>query len=157
MRTRQPRLPGPPARSPAERLHAAAIRLLRALREEDRRSGLSGPRLSALSVVVFRGPLPMRALADAEQVRPPTMTRMVGDLERLGLVARDADPSDGRVVLVRATPRGRATLLAGRDRRVARLAAALGALPPADQRLLDRAADLIEEVARRSGPPPPPR
>src|ERR1051325_3298626 len=82
----------------ADRLHSAAIHLLRSLRTEDRSSGLSGPRLSALSVIVFAGPIAMSALAAAEQVRPPTMTRLVAELERRGLVERERDPDDHRGV-----------------------------------------------------------
>jgi DNA-binding MarR family transcriptional regulator len=146
---RFPRQPAPrpePGAATAERLHAAAVHLLRALRVEDRASGLSGPRLSALSVIVFGGPLPMSALAQAEQVQPPTITRLVKEMEREGLVERIRSREDRRVQRVRATPAGSRLLLAGRRRRVARLAAALAALPPADQRLLARAAELIEKL-----------
>src|SRR2546426_6141402 len=78
----------PPARVIADRLHSAAIHVLRRLRVEDKAIGLSGPRASALSVIVFRGPIAMGALAEAEQVRPPTITRLVASLERVGLVRR---------------------------------------------------------------------
>lgn len=134
----------------ADRLHSAAIHLLRSLRQEDRAAGLSGPRLSALSVMVFGGPLPMSALAAAEQVQPPTITKLVRDLERDGLAERIRDTDDRRVFKVRATPRGRQLLMEGRRRRVARLAAALQALPLRDQAMLARAADLIEALARRA-------
>lgn len=140
----RPRQPDPIA----DRLHSAAIHLLRALRQEDRATGLSGPRLSALSVVVFAGPIPMTALAAAEQVRAPTMTRLVRGLERARLVERVRDPDDRRVFRVRATPAGRALLLKGKRRRVARLARGLERLGPADRALLARAADLIEALAR---------
>src|SRR6266545_3718677 len=70
----------PPARGVADRLHSAAIHLLRRLRVEDKAMGLSAPRASALSVIVFRGPVTMSALAEAEQVRPPTITRLVDGL-----------------------------------------------------------------------------
>src|SRR2546426_4644538 len=86
----------PPARVIADRLHSAAIHVLRRLRVEDKAIGLSGPRASALSVIVFRGPIAMGALAEAEQVRPPTITRLVASLERVGLVRRGRDPPDGR-------------------------------------------------------------
>src|SRR5688500_1433251 len=109
----------------ADRVHSAAIHLLRRLRREDDTSGLSAPRLSALSVVVFAGPLTIGALATAEQVRPPTMTRLVSGLERDGLVRREADAADGRVVRVRATARGERLLAEGRARRVDTLARAL--------------------------------
>ena len=87
----------PSGRSPdalADRLHSAAIRLLRRLRAEDAASGVSAPRLSALSVLVFAGPRTLGELAAAEQVRPPTMTRLVTALEAQGLLARTGDPAD---------------------------------------------------------------
>src|SRR5512138_2827394 len=89
----------------ADRLHSVAIHLLRRLRREDDASGLPAPQLSALSVVVFGGPITLGALANAEQVRPPTITRLVATLEEQGLVDREADTEDRRVVRVRATAR----------------------------------------------------
>jgi DNA-binding MarR family transcriptional regulator len=133
----------------ADRVHSAAIHLLRRVRAEDVASGLSGPRLSALSVVVFGGPLSLTALADAEQVRPPTMTRLVHELERHGLVERVAHPTDRRSHLIRATLRGRKLLEQGRRRRVTRLAQAIAALPAAERRHLREAAELLERLARR--------
>src|SRR5574339_108325 len=82
----------------ADRWHSLAIHLLRRLRREDVNAGLTGPRLSALSVVVFGGLITLGDLAAAEQVKPPTMTRLVRALEEEGLVRREADASDGRVV-----------------------------------------------------------
>src|SRR4051812_49977548 len=98
MPSRQERI-RPPAAALADRLHSAAIHLLRHLRKEDDASGLSAPRLSALSVVVFGGPLSLGALARAEQVRPPTMTRIVTGLQRDGLVTRKGDLRDRRLTL----------------------------------------------------------
>jgi DNA-binding MarR family transcriptional regulator len=132
----------------ADRLHSAAIHLLRRLRTEDVASGLTAPRLSALSVIVFGGPLTLGALAAAEQVRPPTMTRLVSALERAGLVTREPDPADGRQILLRATPAGRRLLDEGRARRTARLARQLAALPDADLAALTRAVELLERLAR---------
>lgn len=148
----EPAAPDDAAVQVADRLHSAAIHLLRSLRREDDAVGLSAPRLSALSVVVFAGPITLGALAAAEQVRPPTMTRLVQALEADGLVTRHADPTDGRVVRVAATSRGRRLLAAGRARRVAALARRLAALPAADRRALAEAADLVERLA---APPSP--
>jgi DNA-binding MarR family transcriptional regulator len=131
----------------ADRLHSAAIHLLRRLRTEDTASGLTAPRLSALSVIVFGGPLTLGALAAAEQVRPPTMTRLVTALERGGLVTREPDPDDRRQVLLRATPAGRKLLEEGRSRRTATLARRLAALPPEDMAALSRAASLLERLS----------
>lgn len=138
-------------RSPArvaDRLHSTAIQLLRRLRSEDRRTGLSGPRASALSVVVFGGPVTLGELAAAEQVKPPTMTRLVTALEALGLVKREGDASDARVVRVRATPKGIRILQEGRARRIARLQAALQERSEEELALLGRATALLGEVVQ---------
>ncbi len=131
----------------AEAVHAAAIHLLRRLRAEDRASGISGPRLSALSVIVFGGPITLGALAEAEQVRPPTISRLVKALEHDGLVRREHDRDDRRVVRVHATAQGRRTLAEGRDRRVSALAHELEALSSEDRSTLARAAALLERLA----------
>lgn len=131
----------------ADRLHSAAIHLLRRLRSEDAATGLTASRLSALSVVVFGGPIRMGDLAAAEQVRPPTISRLVKDLEQEGLVRRVSDSADARVQRVEATERGRRILQEGRRRRVEALAAELGGLSEADARVLTRAADLLERLS----------
>jgi len=132
----------------ANQLHSAAIHLLRRVRAQDDGMGLTAPLASALSVIVFGGPLSLGALATAEQVRPPSITRIVRELEASGLVVREASPEDRRVQRVRATPRGRRVLEAGRARRVASLAAALAALPPAELTALEHAAVILERVVR---------
>jgi DNA-binding MarR family transcriptional regulator len=130
----------------ADRLHSAAIHLLRLVREEDVASGISAARLSALSVVVFAGPVTLGRLAAAEQVRPPTISGIVTGLENDGLIRRRRDPSDGRVQWVHATAKGRRVLAAARRRRIQAFAARLRRLPRRDLRTLERAAELIEEA-----------
>lgn len=138
--------PAPPVVVIADRLHSAAIHLLRRLRVEDKVMGLSAPRASALSVIVFRGPLTMSRLAAAEQVQRPTMTRLVDGLERLGLVRRVGHEEDGRVQLVEATAAGKRLLQKGRVRRVERLTDDITHLPEEDRRVLARAAELMETL-----------
>jgi len=132
----------------ADQLHSAAIHLLRHLRKEDDASGLSAPRLSALSVVVFGGPLTLGRLAAAEQVKPPTMTRIVTGLEKEGLVRRVGDKRDGRLTLIHATAKGNKILAAGRARRVETLAAAVRRLGGTQVAELARGAQLLEEIIR---------
>jgi DNA-binding MarR family transcriptional regulator len=134
----------------ADRLHSAALHLLRRLRTEDEALGVSPPRLSALSVVVAVDPIGIGALATAEGVSAPTMTRLVDGLERDGLVRRVPDPDDARGVLVRPTPRGRRLLTEGRARRVRILAEALERLSPDELSAIRRGAELIERVTRSS-------
>lgn len=132
----------------AGRLHSASIRLLRMLRREDEESGITAPRLSALSVIVFSGPLTMAELAAAEQVRAPTMTRVVDALVADALAERVADPADRRLVRVRATDRGRELLDSGRRRRVQALTGRLEKLADSERRALGRAAELLERITR---------
>lgn len=134
----------------ADRLHSAAIHLLRRLRREDDASGLGAPQLSALSVIVFAGPITLGALARAEQVRPPTITKLVAALEAQGLVERSADLADRRVVHVSATARGARLLHDGRKRRVAALRASLASLSKRDRALLAGAIPLLEQVTGQS-------
>lgn len=126
------------------RLHSAALHLLRRLAQEDRGTGVSPSRLSALSVLVFGGPTTIGLLAGTEGVTPPTMTRLVAGMTADGLVERHSDPSDRRVVRVAASERGRSVLLAGRDRRVSTLAAMIAPLTPKERRRLEAAARIIE-------------
>jgi DNA-binding MarR family transcriptional regulator len=93
----------------------------------------------------------MGELARAEQVTPATVSTLVAELERLGLVVRSPDPADARVRRVAPTPEGVALMKEGRRRRVARLAAAVDELEAADRATLARAADLLEALvtARR--------
>src|SRR5215467_12402933 len=98
----------------ADRLHTAAIHLLRQVRAEDAATGIAPARLSALSVLVFGGAMSLNDLARAEQVRPPTMSRIVDALESEGLARRTVNPQDRRAVVLEATSRGSAVLRAGR-------------------------------------------
>lgn len=135
-------------------LHKGAIRLLRLLRREDGASGLSAPRLSALSVLAFGGPSSPSALAAAEQVALPTMSRLLKELERDGLVQRTADPVDGRSVRMQITAAGQHLMEAGRRRRLERLQSWLDALPVPQRRKLEAALPVLlglgAEPARRS-------
>lgn len=133
----------------ADRWHSLAIRLLRGLRREDLQAGLTGPRLSALSVIVFGGPITLGELAAAEQVKPPTMTRLVRALEEEQLVRREQDPDDGRIVRLRATAKGESLLHAGRARRVRRLAAPMGDLTAAERDILHEASEILARVVGR--------
>ena len=132
----------------ADKLHSAAIHLLRRLRVRDRESGIGPAQLSALSVLVFGGPKSLGELADAEQVRPPTMSRIVSGLARAGLVKREAT-EDGRRVRLVATAKGAKILWEGRKRRVESLANALALLGEADRGRLRGLVDLLPKIVRK--------
>jgi DNA-binding MarR family transcriptional regulator len=136
------------AKDVAARLHSSAVRLLRTLRREDDGSGLSAPRLSALSVIVFAGPMSLAELAAAEQVKPPTMSRIVDALVERGLVTRETKPGDRRSVEIAATREGAHLLDAGRERRVHALVKRLGCLADSERRALARGVEILERVTR---------
>lgn len=117
-------------------LHATAIYLLRAARADDPETGLSPARLSALSVVVFAGPLSLSELAAQEQVSRPAMSQLAAALEADGLVTRRGDPGDGRRFLLEATKQGKRLLHAARRRRVKRISAMLARMSADDRRAL---------------------
>jgi DNA-binding MarR family transcriptional regulator len=136
-------------RSPlADRLHSLAIHLLRRIRRGDEAAGLSAPRLSALSVVIYRGPISLTELAKAEGVTAPTMTRLVQALVKSGLVEKSVNESDNRVVQLRPTEAGRRTLDIARAHRLAALRELLDRLSPEEAAVVGRAVNALEPLLR---------
>jgi DNA-binding MarR family transcriptional regulator len=138
--------PEPDTAKIADRLHSAAIHLLRRVRKQDAATGEGPARLSALSVLVFGGPMTLGQLAASEQVQPPTMTRIVTGLERGGLVRRLADPSDARRVRICATGKGVRLLQHGRKRRIEYLTRHLEMLHDDELEALKNAVQILEKV-----------
>ena len=132
----------------ADRLHSAAIHLLRRVRKQDVATGQGPARLSALSVLVFGGPKTLGELAAAEQVRPPTMSRIVAGLARSRLVNIIADPRDARRMQIRPTNKGVRLLHKGRQMRIAYLASHLDSLAPADLAKLDEAVEILKRLLK---------
>jgi DNA-binding MarR family transcriptional regulator len=132
----------------ANALNSTAIHALRTARTVDAETGLTAERLSLLSVLVFGGPATMSALARAEQVSRPAITRTVGALEEAGLVRREEVPADRRQSLVSATTAGRRLLDAGRRARIERLATVLAGLAPDQLTELDRGLAHVRRAIR---------
>lgn len=132
----------------ADRIHSAAIHLLRRVRTVDAQMGLTPARASALSVLVFGGPCSLSELAEAEQVSVPTMSRLVGALERGGLVRRVPDVADGRAVRLHATPKARRIVRRGRERRTALLESLLDGATPCEVAVVAEAAEIVERALR---------
>src|SRR6202158_4283547 len=126
-------------------LHSAAIHLLRKVRAQDRSTGIGPAQLSALSVLVFGGPRPLKELAEAEQVRPPAMSRIVGGVERARLVRRKAT-DDKRRMLLEATARGVKILQEGRRKRVEMLVRALQEVSEDELRAAAAAAEFMRKL-----------
>jgi DNA-binding MarR family transcriptional regulator len=129
----------------ADRLHSAAIHLLRRARRTDPLTGVSPAQLSALSVLMS-GPKTLGELAAAEQVRPPTMSRLASEMERAGVARKVIDRADARKIRVHATAKGLRALERGRAMRIAAIEELVAALRPDDVQALDQAVALIEDM-----------
>jgi DNA-binding MarR family transcriptional regulator len=130
----------------AEALHSGAIRVLRLVRAEDAQAGVGPAQLSALSVLVFGGEQTVGELAALEQVRPPTMSRIVDGLVQKKLVERVSSANDRRTVQITATLAGRKLLLAGRERRVRALAKRFDDLSKKEVETLLGAAEIMKRI-----------
>jgi len=133
----------------ARRLHSVAIRLLRRARRDDSAMGLPPGQASVLSVLVFGGPRTLSELARIEQVRAPTMSRMIDALQRAGQVRREQDAADRRKLRIVATAAGTQLLRRGRDRREAVLAQSLAGLDRGQRALLQAALEVLENLPQR--------
>jgi DNA-binding MarR family transcriptional regulator len=133
----------------ADRLHSAAIHLLRRVRKQDEASGVGPAQLSALSVLVFGGPTTLGGLAAAEMVRPPTMSRIVAGLRRSGLAESVSDDRDARRLRIRATAKGTRLLQKGRERRIRYLAQHLAELSADDLRKLGEGVEIVRRVLEK--------
>lgn len=132
----------------ADRLHSAAIRLLRRAARQDTLSGQGPARLSALSVLVFAGPQTLGQLARSERVKPPTMSRLIAGLKRAGLASIEGDADDARRIRITATAQGRRVLEEARKRRLESIAESIQVLNGRELEILQHAAELIEQVLR---------
>jgi DNA-binding MarR family transcriptional regulator len=140
-----PSAPSVDAAALAARLRLGVTRLARRLRQEAE-PGITPSMLAALSSVDRHQPVTMRDLCAAEQVQPPSMTRIVAALVDAGLVTREADPADGRVAWVRLTPEGRKLLERSRRRKEAYLAKAIRSLEPDELHALEEATAVLERL-----------
>ena len=128
-------------------LRVALARSVRRMRAEKSDEELSDGQYSVLAYLDRTGPATPRALAEYERVQPPSITRTLATLGELGLVTREAHPVDGRQVIVRLTPHGRAVVRETRRRRDAWLARRLADLDPAERQVLADAAQLLRRIA----------
>jgi len=129
-------------------LHSAAIHLLRRVRVRDSSTGIGPAQLSALSVLVFGGARSLKELADAEQVRPPTMSRIVTALVRARLVRRKKT-EDRRRMRLEPTAKGTKILQQGRQQRIQLLAQALERLTEGELLEAGAAAEVLQKLILR--------
>ena len=131
----------------ASELDAHLIALWKAVGRVQRHE-LSRTAGSVLASLRDGGPRRITALAASEAVAQPTMTTLVGRLERDGLVRRESDPADARAVLVTLTPEGLMRLTRIREARAAAIEARLEELDPDEREALAAAMPALEKLAQ---------
>ena len=129
----------------ASQLRLSVFRLARKLRREGE-AGVTPTLLAALSTIERHGPLTPGTLAQHEQIKKPTCTRVIADLLEKDLIERTVDPSDGRVAWMQVTPLGRKTLHRVRSRHNEYLAKRMKRLNPDELETLGRAARILERL-----------
>jgi DNA-binding MarR family transcriptional regulator len=129
----------------AEHLRNAVNRLNRRLRQESL-GGISPAQASMLGMADRLETPTLGELARAEQIQPPTMTRLVAQMESAGLIDRIADPNDRRICRVKVTAKGRRELHRIRTRKTAFLVERIASLDEADQLSLGRLVELLEKL-----------
>jgi DNA-binding MarR family transcriptional regulator len=127
----------------ADDLLLLVTRLGRRLRRVATADAVTPTQRSILTTLERHGPRTHGELADAERVRPPTITAAVDRLEARGLVARTRDATDRRVARVALTAEGRTLLAEARRQRTAYLEQRLRALTPADRATIAAAAPAL--------------
>lgn len=137
-----------------ERIYLFVQHLGRRLREIDARAGLTPARFSTLASLRFHSSRNIGDLAADERVRPPSMTRLVRDMQRDGLLTRSPDPADGRGVLIELTPRAIAMFDAVRAEKIALVADFLETLDERARAAIRIAFAALDDLAE---PPEPDR
>jgi len=128
-------------------IRRGATRLARRLRAERPADGLSLTKLAVLSHLYRRGPSTPGEIAIAERQQPQSLTRVIADLQRAGLITRERDERDRRQYVLALSPAGLEALAvdaSGRDRW---LADALGDLNETERQVLRLAATLMERLS----------
>jgi DNA-binding MarR family transcriptional regulator len=129
----------------AARLAIAIGRINRRIRASE--DGMTHGQLSVLSTIVRRGPLRPGEIARREHLAPPSVTRLVADLESQGLVKREPDPDDRRSFFVLGTPQGEQAVLRARAERADRIGALLATLDDDEFAAVLAALDALERIA----------
>jgi DNA-binding MarR family transcriptional regulator len=118
----------------------------RMLRQEARNAGLRWTAVLVLKDLELLGPLSQQALADIEQVRRPTMTVLLQQMEELGWVERRVHSANRSSNLVRITQKGTKELRAAGRMFLARIQAALAGLPPRDLARLEAGLEAVAKM-----------
>ncbi len=137
-----------PAAELASVLRPALLRLTRQVRQQRVDTSVTLTQLSAMFTLNVRGPMSAGDLAACEKVQPPSMTKVIANLDERGLVQRDPHPTDGRQVIISITPAGQALLDSEKEQRDAWLARQLASLSADERAQLERVIPILDKLAQ---------
>jgi DNA-binding MarR family transcriptional regulator len=133
----------------ASQLRPALLRLTRVVRNQRVDMSVTLTQLSAMATLRKSGPMSAGELAACERVQPPSMTKVLANLEERGLVRRDVHPADRRQAVLAITPAGEALLASERRSRDMWLTKRLATLTPDERALLQRVVPILEKLAEQ--------
>lgn len=133
----------------ASQLRPALLRLTRLVRNQRVDMSVTLTQLSAMGTLRKNGPMSAGELAGLERVQPPSMTKVLANLEERGLVRRDVHPTDRRCAILAITPAGEELLDSERRSRDAWLARRLATLTPDERAALHRVLPILDKLAEQ--------
>jgi DNA-binding MarR family transcriptional regulator len=133
----------------ASLLRPALLRLTRVVRNQRVDMSVTLTQLSAMNTLHKHGPMSAGELANCERVQPPSMTKVLANLEERGLVRRDVHPTDRRQAIIAITESGIELLELERRSRDAWLTRRLATLTPDERALLQRAVPILDKLAQQ--------
>lgn len=131
----------------ASLLRPALLRLTRIVRNQRVDQSVTLTQLSAMATLYKRGAMSAGDLAACEKVQPPSMTKVLANLEERGLVRREPSPADRRQAIIAITQAGEDLLDSERRSRDAWLSRRLATLTPDERALLLRVVPILDKLA----------
>src|SRR3954470_6538180 len=133
----------------ASQLRPALLRLTRVVRNQRVDMSVTLTQLSAMGTLRKSGPMSAGELASCERVQPPSMTKVLANLEQRGLVRREVHPTDRRQAIIEITLAGEELLDSERRSRDAWLSKQLATLSAEDRALVQRVIPIMEKLAEQ--------
>jgi DNA-binding MarR family transcriptional regulator len=133
----------------ASLLRPSLLRLTRVIRNQRVDQSVTLTQLSAMATLNQHGAMSAGELATCEKVQPPSMTKVLANLEERGLVRRNVSPADRRQAIIEITEAGVALLDSERRSRDAWLSRQLGGLSAEERVLLQRAVPVLDKLAEQ--------
>jgi DNA-binding MarR family transcriptional regulator len=130
-------------------LRPSLLRLTRLIRNQRVDMSVTLTQLSAMGTLTKRGPMSAGELAGCERVQPPSMTKVLANLEERGLVRREVHPTDKRQAIISVTEQGIALLDSERRSRDAWLTQKLAQLTPDERALLRSVVPVLDKLAEQ--------